>query len=302
MTNHSHDGKPLPQLALIAEATVARLLGHPDDARLEASGVLAMDGAWYVVFDNTHDIAVVFPEANAAGADLWRAEMIPRPPGRGDGYEDLARDPITGHIFLLVESLPRKHGGAMAWVEECDAELRPLSGAWLDFPIASENKGMEGLTAVNRDGRTHLLALCEGNWGLGGDEGRRPGGGRIQVFTRDEPDWRRVDTIELPPWLPFEDYSGLSLNGDRLAVVSQESAALWVGRLRPDAWRVDGPGSVCLLPTDDAGDIAYCNVEGVSWIGADRLVMVSDRAKTDRREERCRAKDESVHLFSLPPA
>lgn len=285
---------------------MARLLGRSHDARLEASGILAMGGAWYVVFDNTHDIAVIRFDADAAWADTWRAEMVRRPPGRGSGYEDLARDPITGHIFLLVESLPCKHGGTKAWVEECDAELRPLSGGWLDFPIASGNKGMEGLTALNHDGSTHLLALCEGNCCLGGDEGRRPGGGRIQVFTRDHPkhesDWRRVDTIELPPWLPFEDYAGLSLDGDRLAVVSQESAALWVGRLRPDAWQVDGPGSVHLLPRDDTGGTVYCTVEGVSWIGADRLVMVSDRAKPGHHEARCRAKEESVHLFSLPPA
>jgi hypothetical protein len=302
-----------PPLERVAETKLATLLGRRPGARLEASGVLARDGRWIVVLDNTHDVAVIDPPAGAQHAapgtvDLdgavARARMLPRPAGLGTGYEDLARDPVSGRVFLLVESLPQKRGGRMAWVEECDAELRPLGGAWLDFPIASANKGMEGLTAVHRDGRLHLLGLCEGNWCRGGAQGRRPGGGRIQVFARapghETGRWLRVDTIELPGWLPFIDYSGLSMDGDRLAVVSQESSMLWVGRLRPDAWQVDGPGSVHPLPRDGTGGIVYCTVEGVSWVGADRLVMVSDRAKPGRHEARCRAEEQSVHLFELP--
>jgi hypothetical protein len=43
-------------------------------------------------------------------------------------------------------------------------------------------------------------------------------------------------------------------------------------------------------------------VEGVSWVSADRVVVVvSDRAKPDgRQDERCRAKDQSIHVFAIP--
>jgi len=39
----------------------------------------------------------------------------------------------------------------------------------------------------------------------------------------------------------------------------------------------------------------------VSWIAPDRVVVVSDRAKRDgRQDDRCRAKDQSIHVFAIP--
>jgi hypothetical protein len=46
----------------------------------------------------------------------------------------------------------------------------------------------------------------------------------------------------------------------------------------------------------------YCNVEGVSWLSADTVVVVSDRAKRNGQDERCRAKDQSIHVFTIPAA
>ena len=64
--------------------------------------------------------------------------------------------------------------------------------------------------------------------------GTRPGGGRIQVFRGGSAGgWVHTGTIRLPRTLDFEDYSGIAAAGDRLAVVSQASSALWVGRLAP---------------------------------------------------------------------
>jgi hypothetical protein len=294
-------------LQLIAETTVAQLLGEPQDTRLEASGVLGVDGGVAIVFDNTRDVALLDLRlvTGEPAVAVARPRMVRRRPGprdRYDGYEDLARDPLTGGLYLLVESRARRGGRWMAYVEECDPGLRRRRGSWLDFPVPSVNKGLEGLTAVTRGGATFLLGLCEGNHCRDGAAGRRPGGGRIQVFGRGRRHWRHLTTIALPPDLPFADYAGLSLRGDLLAVVSQESSALWVGRLRTDVWQVDGGGTVHPLPRDRDGGIVYCTVEGVSWIGADRLVMVSDRAKPGGHETRCRAKQQSIHLFALPTA
>ena len=154
------------------------------------------------------------------------------------------------------------------------------------------NKGIEGLDCVRRGGVLYLLGLCE----------RQPGGGRVVVFRRGRRNWKHHTTIELPDTVRFTDYSAISVAGDRLAVVSQESSALWLGRLLPSTWQVSGPGRTYLFPRDADGGIAYCTVEGVCWRAADEFVVVSDRAKPGKRDRPCRAEDESLHLFALPAA
>ena len=191
----------------------------------------------------------------------------------------------------------------MAEVQEYDAYFRYLRSAWLDFPLDRPNKGLEGLTCVRRDGQTYLLALCEGNRCRGGAAGRRPGGGRIQVFTEAGPrgGWVHMGTIRLPQTLVFEDYSGIAVAGDRLAVVSQASSALWVGRLRGGRHvTVVDEGTVFRFPTDSRGRTVYRTVEGVSWLGDDRVVVVSDKVKPGSGERPGRAKDQSIHIFALP--
>jgi hypothetical protein len=121
------------------------------------------------------------------------------------------------------------------------------------------------------------------------------------VFARTEQAWGHVDTIRLPSSLPFEDYSGLALAGDRLCVVSQESSALWVGRLAPSEWQVADDVAVYQFPRDDDGNTLYGNIEGVSWLSATHVVVVSDKAKPDQKA-RCRSKDQSIHVFAIPLA
>jgi hypothetical protein len=118
------------------------------------------------------------------------------------------------------------------------------------------------------------------------------------VFRRGR-NWDRVGKIQLPETVLFEDYSGLAVTGDRIAVVSQSSSALWLGHLSADGWQVTGPGTTYALPTDANGNIVYGTAEGVSWIGADQVVMVSDKAKPEQ-DARCRAEDQSIHVFRIP--
>ena len=200
---------------------------------------------------------------------------------------------------MLIESLPRGRGTYMAEVQEYDANFRYTGRAWLDFPLDRPNKGLEGLTCVRRDGQAYLLGLCEGNRCQGGAEGRVPGGGRIQVFRRGDRQWDRVATIRLPETVLFQDYSGIAVAGGRIAVVSQESSALWVGNLAPDGWEVTDAGMSYALPRPADGSIVYGTAEGVSWMAPDQVVMVSDKAKPDQ-DPRCRAKDQSIHIFRIP--
>jgi uncharacterized protein YjiK len=189
----------------------------------------------------------------------------------------------------------------MAKVREFDQDFAYLSSSWLDFPIRQANKGMEGLTCLRRDGQLFLLGLCEGNGCRGGAAGRRPGSGRIQVFAHGETRVKgHVATIRLPASLPFEDYSSLTIANDRLCVLSQTASAVWVGRFSSADWAVVDEGSVYGFPLDLVGKTVYCNVEGISWLDADRFVFVSDRRKAGCQKRRCASKDQSIHIVRVP--
>ncbi len=125
-----------------------------------ASGVLAEDGLFYVIFDNLPHIARIDPELSAT-ADANR--VIEQNQGHRRGFEDIAYDRWSGRFYVLINSPHRGHGTSMAMVQEYDASFRHLNSAWLDFPLDRLDKGLEGLTCVRRDGQTHLLGLCQDN-------------------------------------------------------------------------------------------------------------------------------------------
>jgi hypothetical protein len=283
------------QLELVREAKICDILGGLLDPRLEASGVLARDGAFYVIFDNLPHIVRIGAGISAGGAN----QVIRQDQGHPRGFEDIAYDERGGRYYVLIESLPRGRSAYMAKVQEYDAGFGYTGQAWLDFPLDRPNKGLEGLTCVHRAGESYLLALCEGNRCRGGAEGRIPGGGRVHVFRRGPQHWERAAKIRLPASVLFEDYSGIAVDGDRIAVISQVTSALWIGRLDPARWEITGAGTTYLLPRSASGEIVYGTAEGVSWIAPDQVVMVSDKAKPEQ-PRRCRAKDQSIHIFRIP--
>jgi len=291
------------ELRLVKEAKIQALIGDGAGSRLEASGVLYRDGAFLIVCDNLPSLIRVSSELSSKAPEngiINPAKAKKSADAKTTvGYEDLAHDESNDRYFTLSEAEPVKPKGFRARVHEYDAKLRPVGSAHLDFDLADANKGMEGLEWVDRAGTGHLLALCEGNLCAGGKKGRTPGGGRIQVFRREGKKWTHTDTIRLPRSLPFEDYSSVSVREGRIAVLSQASSALWVGRLSEKKWQVD-EGTVYSLPTDGKGRTVYGNPEGVSWVSSDHVVIVSDRAKKGPDSERFRAKDQSIHLFLIP--
>jgi hypothetical protein len=286
----------MQQLELVREAKIFDILEGSLDPRLEASGVLAKDGLFYVIFDNLPHIACIGPGLGRAARDN---HMIMQERGHRRGFEDIAHDPCSGRFYVLIESLRRGRAKYMAAVQEYDAGFRYIGSSWLDFPLDRPNKGLEGLTCVHREGQTYLLGLCEGNRCKGGAEGRIPGGGRIHVFRRGRRNWDRVGKIRLPGTMLFEDYSGIAAAGDRIAVISQACSALWLGRLAPGGWQVMDAGISYALPRDADRNIVYGTAEGVSWIGPDQVVVCSDKAKPEQ-DRRCRAKDQSIHIFRIP--
>ena len=276
----------------MTEVKISDLLGESPTGRYEASGVVARDGVSFVVFDNMPHIGRI--AGFTPGAEENALQKLD---GRL-GYEDIAHDPAADHFFALTEAAPRGRG-FMARIREYDGEFRPLSTEWLEFPLERENTGMEGLTCVSLGDELYLLALCEGNRCRGGSAGREPGGGRVQVFGRQRQGWDHVATIRLPELLPFHDYSSVAVAGGRIAVLSQESSALWLGTLHAPAWEVADDGVIYRFPVDSEGKTVYGNAEGVAWLSTDRVVVVSDRVKV-AQHRRHRAKDESIHVFTIP--
>ena len=95
------------QLELVREAKISDILEGSLDPRLEASGVLAKDGLFYVIFDNIPHIACIGPELSRARDN----HMIMQDRGHRRGFEDIAYDSRSDRFFVLIESLPRQvHG------------------------------------------------------------------------------------------------------------------------------------------------------------------------------------------------
>jgi len=278
----------LKKLELIREAKLFRLIpGRTKKSRLEASGVAVIDGSTaLVVFDSLNQIARLDVSLKSSRHNrLWQA------PSLGAGFEDIATDDKAGATFGLVESVEDFDGVLRGFVAEYDHDGRLLQCSRLPKKFRKANKGYEGLAHVRHQGREHLYALREANYRSSGK--RR---GRIDVYVRQaRGGWRASRTIELPKAARFKDYSALAYRDHQLVVVSQESARVWVGRLRKRTHQlIPGSGEVYRFPTRN-----YRNVEGIDWLSEDTLIAVSDRRKK-AQPARCAATDQSIHVFRIP--
>jgi hypothetical protein len=290
--------RPRPELVLVEERKVSDYIDPPEGSRvLEASGVAAKDGYYYLIFDNIRRVARVhggMDRRSRRHGWLGRARS-------GDGYEDIAFNPGTRRFYLLIEGEKHPDGTYKAQIDECDESGNYRRRRWIDFGFEKRNRGFEGLAAVRSDGQNYLLALCEGNKCAAGKKGRKPGGGRIHVLQPVGPTWKSITTVALPKSVKFEDYSAIAIHGTRIAVVSQQMSRLWVGTIRFRDWSIVGRGRIYDFPRTKKGRRKYCSVEGVSWISPRTLVMVSDLSKKNS-PERCRKHDQSIHVFRIPAA
>ena len=190
-------------------------------------------------------------------------------------------------------------GEATAFLKIYDKDLSYVGRSVLDFGFDNKNKGIEGLAYLHRNGHDYLLGLCEEKWCNGGRSKRGPGGGQILIFRQQPGRWAYHGTLAIPADAHFKDYAGLHVSSNRVAVVSQESSALWIGTLRDSRWSFVDEGSVHLFPRSAKGKKLYCSIEGVSWLGPNRIVVVSDRAKRHGQSERCRCTEQSIHIFEI---
>lgn len=285
-----------PVLTLVAEHKVSAFIRPPKgSAVLEASGVFQKDGDYYVVFDNIRRLARIRGglalESNEHG---WVG-----PIRDGEGYEDLTFNPKSGLFYLLIEAEKHPDGTYKPLIDECDQHGRFRKRRWVDVTFDRRNTGMEGLAAVRWQERDYLLGLCEGNGGHGGRKGKHRGHGLIHVLRRKGATWQSVATIDLPPSVKFEDYSAVALRGRTIAVLSQQTSRLWIGKLRFSDWTIIDRGTIYDFPRSRKGKRRYRTLEGVSWCSPNTLVMVSDMAKK-HYSRRCRKHEQSIHVFRLP--
>ena len=285
----------MPVLRLIREQKIAKLLKPPrGGGLLEASGVFARGREFFVVFDNTRRAACIAANLRP-GSPNHRWLGRPRP---GEGFEAISYSPHRRRFYLMIEAEKHPDGTYKGVIHEYDDRWHVKGRQWVNFPFEKRNTGFEGLAAVRWRGEDYLLALCEGNRCRAGRKGHKPGKGRIHVLRFADGMWQPVALIKLPRKVKFKDYAGLALRGDRLGVVSQESSAVWVGRLRAGKWTIAGVGRSYKFPRTKKGKRLYCTVEGISWTSANTFVAVSDYRKSIF-PKRCGKKDQSIHLFRL---
>jgi hypothetical protein len=274
----------MKRLELIREEKLFRLIpGRTRTSRLEASGVAVIDDSTVIVaFDNLNQIARIDLSLERSRRNrLWHA------PSLGAGFEDIAADARLGSTFGLIESVEDFDGALRGFVAEYDGKERLRQCTRLPGRFQKANKGFEGLAHARHKRREYLLALREANY-------RRSG--RIDVFTRaGNGGWKASHRIALPNEARFKDYSALAYRHDQLAVVSQESARLWVARLHTQTHTViPESGVVYRFPGKN-----YCNIEGIDWLSDDTLIAVSDRRQKDQ-PARCARMDQSIHVFRIP--
>ncbi len=287
----------VPTLKLVCERKICDLMPNEKSCkRWEASGVLVKDGNYFVVFDDRGEIARLSNDLQPNNANgLFGVSEAKC------GYEGITYNAANERYYLLVESSKQSKSCYKASIVEYDSEFRCLKERTVDFEFESVNKGFEAAAHVRRGDTDYLLALCEGNKCQCGNKGREPGGGRIQLFEKKRKRWEHVRALALPTSLPFVDYSGMSIDTGRVAIVSQENSMLWLGHFQAVNWSWRDEGQLYEFPRSDDGSIRYGNIEGVGWISPTRVVTVSDRRKKKNQpDKRLSEKDQSIHIFEIP--
>jgi hypothetical protein len=288
-------------LELVDEIRIAELLKAAGDERYEASGVCLKEGYLHIIFDDNLHLLRIRLDWHNAGEEPVFLNLK----GTGEGYEDITYQSSARRWYCLIEAAKTKSGDYMPRIDEFDESFTFIRNHWLDFPLKAGNKGFEGLSTLRYAEKDYLLCLCEGNKCKSGSAGVKPGKGRIQVFKRASEIWEHSGTIRLPKAVRFKDYSSLDFSNGWLTVISQSTSAMWVGHLNAQPGSTEDllleDGRLYLFPRDDKGRIMYCNPEGVTWLGNDRLAVVSDKRKNDQ-PKRCARHDQSIHIFRLPAA
>lgn len=271
----------------------------------EGSDIAELNGNYYVVFDSSMSLGMLDEKFQFRGD----GQRLIGERGQESQFEGIAHVPENDTWLLLAESIPTEMDGIYKPEITVGKLHDDLDGydiverCIVDFELTHENKGFEAIAYVNN----MLLGLCEGNYCVGGEQGKEPGNGRIVVSSLQRKDdgtcvWEPVSVIDIPRDAYFQDYSGMAIHSNlqKIAILSQEDAAIYVADFDVENLSFkEGTGAIYHLPRDTHCNKVYCNAEGVQFLDEYRLIIVSDKAKKDQPFQ-CDDKDQSVHIFAFP--
>lgn len=308
-------------LKLLRERPLADMYGTDKVQRFEASDITGnpKNSHLYLVLDNSFmlgrlDSSLLTYPSHQESLDHY--QLLEWPVATGDiqsGFEFIAYNASADTYIIGEEAKANRHGTHHARMFEATFTLNKTivhQDCRSEFEFTSSNKGFEGAQVIEIGGVSYLLGLCEGNYCKGKSRGRESGNGRMVLMVKDDSDacvYRTVEVINLPAEANFEDYSALTIydhpTGTVLAIVSQVNSALYLADLTV------GPDGIELktrktydFPRNDKCEIKYCNVEGVYFLSPDVIITTSDLMKGNGKQPfRCHEKDESVHVFQIPP-
>lgn len=305
----------------------------PSFKRYEASAI-AYNSAmnqYLLVFDSLWEIAMVNTDLVPNSANQF---LSLSPHRSGDsGHEGIAMDLDDSSRFFLLSEAEELGTGPHPWYPVIrDAKMNSKGTkykiqreCYVDLPLSSDKKGLEGLDLIRIRGIKHFIGLCEGNNcnDLGVQEKR----GMLVVMQFEAvPDerfadhgihckYRRVDGREtyLPETAKFEDYADIRHRPTKkegvydLVIVSQQNSAFWLGTVD---WKFGASAPPHFemsfsqkFPVNAVGKKMFCNVEGVEFRDstkggrATEFIMVSDSVKKTKDGPECGEKDQSVHII-----
>jgi len=277
------------ELRLVAEKKLSKLLPGDELNHFEASGIATSNGQLFVALDDATKLGIV--ETSLDAGKLGPGDVV------NSQYEAVTATD-DGRLFVMVES--SSDTDTRAQVVELDASGAFVSQAYADVTFVHPNKGFEGTAWLRVANAEYLLGLCENN--ACKDDDTTPGEGRLKLLSFDGNAWSTRATIRLPEAVAFLDYSDLGIfqtapDTYTVAIVSHKSAALWLGTLNARSLAFSGSGTFYGFPSNPDGELRYCSLEGVSFLGPRVLAFASDRSDGSAN---CDDESESVHLFQLP--
>jgi hypothetical protein len=276
-------------LELVNGKKLSKIFPKGAQGDYEASGVVAQSGSLYTVFDNATHVGVI--DTSLSKGTLGPGEAIE------SQYEGITTTD-DGRFYAVVEVV--SEADPRAAIAELSSDTAFVSQSFTDVSFEHLNKGLEGIAWLRVDGSEYLLGLCQNNDCKNDDT--KPGKGRIVVLRSEAGAWVTEATLKLPTAAAFLDYSDVALrpleNGSfALAVASHRSSALWLGTLSTAPWAIGESGTFYSFPRDDSGQVRYCSVEGITFLGPSLVAAVSDRSDGSKP---CSDTEESIHVFRLP--
>jgi len=290
-----------------------------NQTRFEASGIAIAKGYGWVVYDSLRAIGRVDLRFNFRGVENL---LIPEDQNeRESQFEGLSYCESTDTFFVVRETyLDPETGKLVSKTEELkfapdNSKYSVVGSCILDYTFEDTNKGIESMYYFEKGGERYLMALCESNYcrtivptpEQPDPPGLDRGHGRVilaKMTTAPDGDceWAVEKVIKVPRRAKFLDFAGMAFHGymgRRVAVISQEDAALWIGEFDWDEMEFVGKGKVFHFPRNEHCEKIYCNVEGVQFIDSHRVVLTSDKAKSIQPHA-CMHKDQSIQIMALP--